>query len=192
MTNVKLTEKHSIEINTIMEKQVLMMLLYDNKFSAVKIGNTSIYLHSNSNGEPEVVYGDGFRISKAKVDIISDDPDNNGNDIWVDVRYVAQQLINTSSLNKEDGKFSYIDWDKKFVTVATDLSDINSRIRFKLDDIPELKSENTEICSLIHPEIDNLGWEENNIFKALIITDIIRAELSIDIDNPLNTYVIEV
>ena len=172
-----------------------MMLLYDNKFSAIKIGNISIYLHSNSNGEPEVIYGDSFRVSKVKVDIINSRLNDNENNVWIDIHYVAQQLINAVLLlsNKEDGNFSYIDWDKKFVTVATNLSDVNSRIRFKLDDIPELKSENTEICSSVHPDVENIGWEEdNNIFKALISSKVIKAQLCVDTYNPLNTYAVEI
>lgn len=194
MTNVKLTEKNSITISTIMEKHVLMMLLYDNKVSAIKIGDISMYLHDNSDGEPEVIYGDSLRVSKAKVDIINAKLNDNENDVWIDVPYIIQQLINTSELSdKEDGNFTYIDWDKKFVTVATNLSDINSIIRFKLDDIPELKPENTEICTHMHPDIENIGWqEENNIFQALITSKIIKAQLCVDTYNPLNTYAIEI
>ena len=191
--NVKLTEKNSIEINTMMEKHVLMMLLYDNKFSAIKIGDISIYLHDNSNGMPEVIYGDNFRVSKVKVDIVNAKLNDSENGVWIDVRYVAQQLINTSSLSdKEDGNFTYIDWDKKFVTVATNLSDVNSIIRFKLDDIPELKSENTEICSSVHPKVENIGWQEDNMFQALISSKIIKAQLCVDTYNPLNTYAVEI
>lgn len=190
---IKLTEKHSIEINTIMEKQVLMMLLYDNKLSAVKIGNTSIYLQSNSDGEPDIITGDSFRVSKAKVTIINNDLNFAENNVLIDVRYVAQQLINTSSLLcNEDGNFSYIDWDMKFATITTNLADINSRIRFKLDDIPDLKPENTEICTYIHPEIENLGLEEDNIFKALITSNLIKAKLCVDVTNPLDTYAVEI
>ena len=192
MIEVKLTEKHSVKINTIMEKNVLMKLLYNNELSAIKIGGLCIYLHSDPDGAPDVVYGDSFRIAKAKIDIIDENSNSIEKDILVDVRYIAQQLLSVPLSNGEDGEFSYIDWDKKFVTVATNLADINSRVKFKLDDIPELKSENVEMCSFVHPEVENIGLDENNNFQAIIKTKIIKAKLFVDVENPLNTHTIEV
>lgn len=189
---IKLTEKHSVEINTLMEKHVLMTLLYDNRFSSVKIDNTSIYLHSDSNGSPEVIYGSNFRTSKAKVSIIAANPDNNENDVWVDVNNVMQQLMSASLLDSEDGNFSYIDWDKKYITISTNLSEANSAIRFKLEEIPTLKSENTEICNAMNPKVENIGIQGDDIFQALITSRIIKAKLSVDINNPLNSTVVEV
>ena len=192
MTNVKLSEKHSVRINTMMEKHVLMMLLCNNKFSSVKIDNTCIYLQSDSEGRPEVVYTTNFTTSKAKVNIIGSEPDDIESDVWVDVNSVVQQLFNADLSDSEDGSFAYIDWDKKFITISTNLSEVNSGIRFRLDDIPALKSENTEICNAMNPKIENMGLQGNDIFQALITSRIIKAKILVDINNPLNTYVIEV
>ena len=185
---LKLTETLSIQVNTSMEKHVLMMLLYYNKFSSVKIDNTAIYLHSNSDGDPEVIYGNTFKTVKAKVSII-----NNAGifEEWLDVSNITQQLTDAVLSDTEDGKFSYIDWEKQYITVSTNLSEVNSGIRFKLNDIPSLKSENIEICNAMNPKVENIGLEGGK-FQAFITSRIIKAKLSVDINNPLDTFVVEV
>ena len=100
--------------------------------------------------------------------------------------------MSASLLDSEDGNFSYIDWDKKYITISTNLSEANSAIRFKLEDIPTLKSENTEICNAMNPKVENIGIQGDDIFQALITSRIIKAKLSVDINNPLNSTVVEV
>ena len=186
--DIRLTEKHSVNINTTMEKHVLLMLFYYSNFSAVKIDNTSIYLHANSKGEPEVITENN--IAKAKVDIISNSSAEH--DVWVNVSDVVQQLVNAPLIDKEDGNFSYIDWKKEFITVSTSLSEANSAIRFRLDDIPALRPEHVEICNSMYPQVENIGLQGDNIFQALITSRIVKAKLCVNINDPLSTYVVEV
>ncbi len=186
-----LTENCNMIINTEHEKLVLTRMIRDHKIGEAKINNTYIYLCSDPLGKPDV--------QNNKVRVLLKYMDKTYNFVeettWLDITYIMNELENIELSSERDGNFSYIDWESEYITISTNnsFSPYNSRIQFKLHDIPELDSRNTVIYGEPAPWIDNIGVNDNNIFKARIRSKHGRKNnvlLTVNMNEPLDSLAV--
>ena len=185
----ELTKNCSVTITTELEKQVFITLL-DGNISSLRLWDTYIYLYSDSIGRPDIFNGMArvkLRYTNAELDTIEEE------DAIIDARDIKRRIEQKYFTNTKDGDFSYIDWDYEFVTITTDLAECNSCIIFKINDIPNLNQINTDICGEAYPNVENIGYDEDGKFHAIITSKSgKRAALTVDMDGFLNSSAVEI
>lgn len=188
MPLLKLTEKCNLVINTLMEKQALLMLLEQNVLSELRIGSTLICVYGDSIGQPDNCNG------RVRVNIKYVDKNHNiiEEDDSIDVYTIKQQLTGYRLRDDIDGDYSYIDWNEDFVTIS-DTGKGNRRIIFSRAEFPFLSSSNTDIFGSVYPNVQNLGFDEDGMFNVIITSKTTGAKVRLFIDpaDSLDSYFTE-
>ena len=189
MASIQLTNHLTLEVNTMAEGTALMNLLYNNEIGELVVGSRAITLCSNTDGDPEVVYGNqNFRVMKAKISYDYTDADGNTTkeDEMVDVWDVKRQLDAVTLPDRGYGNYAHISWDMQYMTIALK----TNKLIFKISEMPALTSDNTEINDSTYPKITNLGKDEDDMFHAIVESKETgeRVRLFMDLSDPINSY----